>query len=197
MPRLNGLMALIAVMCIAGVVSSEMLGPMSRLRTWTHVSPGQNQARFIRAGLAGDAFVFAPAAPQLAPPPPAPPPRFVPIRRSPPPPVGSSVLILPARDEGDQGGPDPPAYQFSAEGLSGGISDANFDSSTWPTFIPAALSNIDSTWTGPSAVEAAPEPATWLMLILGLGGVGLALRRRRAGARAGVIRTPSGVSPTA
>jgi hypothetical protein len=190
-------MALIAVMCIAGVVSSEMLGPMSRLRTWTHVSPGQNQARFIRAGLAGDAFVFAPVAPQLAPPPPTPPPRFVPIGRSLPPPVGSSVLILPGKDDGDQGGPAPPAYQFSSEGVSGGVSDADFDSSTSPALVPASLPGVDSTWTGPSAIDAAPEPASWLMLILGLGGVGLALRRRRARTLTEALRTPSGASSRA
>jgi hypothetical protein len=182
MPRLNGLMALIAVMCIAGVVSGELLGPMSRLRSWTHQSPGLNQARIIRAGLAGDAFVFAPQNQPIAAPPPAPPPPVPHLRPAVPPPVPSSVVFLPASGDGDQG-PDPPPYELSSQGLSGAVYAADFESSTSPTDVPSSP-NADPTSVG--LAQAVPEPASWLMLIFGLGGIGLALRRRRAGS----ARTP-------
>ncbi|HTX51500.1 MAG TPA: PEPxxWA-CTERM sorting domain-containing protein [Caulobacteraceae bacterium] len=185
-------MALIAVMCIAGVVSGEMLGPMARLRSWTHQPPGLNQARIIRAGMAGDAFAFPPPSQPIVSPPATGAPRPVPYQRSfVPPPVASSVLILLPPDDGDQGGTGPPAYQFSSEGLSSAIANANFDSSTPPPFVPLSVSNVGADWAGSSAlaVAAAPEPSSWLMLILGLGWVGLALRRRRAGAG---LRLPMG-----
>ncbi len=35
---------------------------------------------------------------------------------------------------------------------------------------------------GPDAVQALPEPATWALFVAGLGGIGAALRRRRAAA---------------
>lgn len=46
------------------------------------------------------------------------------------------------------------------------------------------LRNGSITCTGPSCTittGGVPEPASWAMMILGLGGVGAALRRRRVG----------------
>lgn len=50
-------------------------------------------------------------------------------------------------------------------------------------FTNTATSNgffaIDNFTFGSSAVAAVPEPATWAMMLIGFGGMGVALRRRR------------------
>lgn len=38
----------------------------------------------------------------------------------------------------------------------------------------------DISLTGPAAVQGVPEPASWALMLLGFGGTGYALRRRRA-----------------
>jgi hypothetical protein len=56
-------------------------------------------------------------------------------------------------------------------------------SGTWDTFDlpyknnPPALSHL--VFFGQAATGAVPEPATWAMMILGMGAVGFAMRRRR------------------
>lgn len=65
--------------------------------------------------------------------------------------------------------------QFSDEQVYTGAESA-------PTFVPGTYL-LQATNAGPyyrlSITDAVPEPATWLMMILGFGGVGVALRRQR------------------
>ena len=39
--------------------------------------------------------------------------------------------------------------------------------------------NAPGTWTSNAPLSAAPEPATWAMMLAGVGGMGAALRARR------------------
>ena len=84
------------------------------------------------------------------------------------------------------------------------INDGSFSGNNWEdseqlAFYPAAgfdmnqnntfdvTMTVDSGWSGPQTVEniihvgsgQIPEPATWAMMVLGLGGVGAVLRRNR------------------
>lgn len=47
------------------------------------------------------------------------------------------------------------------------------------TFAPGQLPLAESALTGTLDLPAVPEPATWMSMILGLGTIGAALRRRR------------------
>lgn len=60
--------------------------------------------------------------------------------------------------------------------LTVGFSDGQSFTQTLPDSDP---SQREFHFSGQTAVSAVPEPATWAMMILGLGGVGAALRNRR------------------
>ncbi|WP_235890472.1 PEPxxWA-CTERM sorting domain-containing protein [Sandaracinobacter neustonicus] len=51
-----------------------------------------------------------------------------------------------------------------------------------PVFSPIVNNSRDATFSVSIAEAAVPEPATWAMLIIGFGTVGMAARRRRVGA---------------
>ena len=63
----------------------------------------------------------------------------------------------------------------SGDGLNtfgGGFSQfdiTNITTATWGRF----------TYTGQAQVAAVPEPSTWAMMLLGFGGIGIAMRKRR------------------
>ena len=64
----------------------------------------------------------------------------------------------------------------------GFLPDGSFDSYTDGTWsvsnpVPADV-GTNGTWNA-SAVSAAPEPSTWLLMFAGLGGIGLMLRRAK------------------
>src|SRR5580704_13197382 len=63
--RLNGVMALIAVVCVVGVVSGELLGPMAQLRNAGRVGDDATFAKkpAWRAEIADDTFQFPPDQP--------------------------------------------------------------------------------------------------------------------------------------
>ena len=45
--------------------------------------------------------------------------------------------------------------------------------------VRVAQTGIQSIASRPGTIGAVPEPSTWAMMLLGFGGVGVALRRRR------------------
>jgi hypothetical protein len=93
------------------------------------------------------------------------------------------VRIFAAQDD-DQN--QMPVYQFaSADGISSGLPYDGPSQTGQPEPPPTQLDIA----VGPMAVGV-PEPASWLTMILGVGCVGLALRRRRASA----IRASGGCS---
>lgn len=82
---------------------------------------------------------------------------------------------------------DPNVYGGSA-GSSTGSSyslnlSANLAANTWYRFVytanMATAGDISGTANFYTRVAAVPEPATWGLMLLGFGGIGLAMRRRR------------------
>jgi hypothetical protein len=190
--RLNGVMALIAVVCVVGVVSGELLGPMAQLG---HGRSDDDDAGFSKrhamgAELADDTFLFAPERPLLLeflapkPPPSSRQHRYLPQ------PAFSAVEML-FGGSGDDGDTiSLIGLQSPSDGLSNPKDLINADFTPPPQsplpFPPGSqppyffLSPpIDTGKTPLPPPSAAPEPSSWLLLILGLGGVGLALRRWR------------------
>jgi hypothetical protein len=211
--RLNGIMALVAVVCVTGMMSNELLGPVARLRFSLREDADVNKGRDIRAGLASDVFQFPPSD------------QFRPA-----PSVAHHVHVLLAPlfgsdDRGDFFAPtgDPsitlerqsPVLALSGSDLLPSTVQVSFSPESPFSFEPQSFFGGDSFGGGGGAargrsgsgggggggggggsgggsgagpveavttfppVAAAPEPASWLMLILGLGGVGLSLRHRR------------------
>ena len=70
------------------------------------------------------------------------------------------------------------------------LRNAEFGSSD--PFTLVAFSNGQAIGTGSASVlgAAVPEPAVWVSMILGLGGVGTALRRRRASPAGSIAMEP-------
>jgi hypothetical protein len=196
--RLNGIMGMIAVVCVAGVVSSEILGPMARLRFGRSEAFGDSGKRHsMRAEVAGDTFGFPPSDDPLL---------MLALNPTLPssPHKGGSLpwpsfsAVAMTFEEGD--GDDQPEiglinFQTSLDGVSApnALMDAVFTPATEPAFSPD-FSPQPLSFTPPKTPAAAPEPASWLLLIFGVGGVGLALRRRRAQAAG---RLPDGCASAA
>ncbi len=184
-------MALIAVICVVGVVSAEVLGPVANVRRlWARGSDdggGVKQAA-VRAELADDTFQFPPDAPSLFELLLAPPPRG---KKSALPDLAFSAIEMSLR--GDSGGDDEISLisiQASPQELavSGDLADVDFTYSHSPepfSFFSPQQPLIFTTLaaepgpTGAPPTPGAPEPSAWLLLILGIGGAGMALRRRR------------------
>jgi hypothetical protein len=84
------------------------------------------------------------------------------------------------------------AYENSERLTFGFLSSLGFDRNKDDTYL--ATLSIDGLSGGPISVEnvikmgtgAIPEPATWALMMLGLGGIGAALRRNRRSALAAI-----------
>ncbi len=163
--RLNGIMALVAVVCVTGVVGGELLGPVTRLRLSIREDADLSKGRAILAGIAGDAFLFPgsghPLAMSLGPITRAPRSRAAryTARRGLPRPFFASVSLL------DDGGPGDFASPGAVQGVLEGLSPIG----SGPSF---------AFWTEPIAFSVLPSlPA----FVEGPGGGGR--RRRRRGRR--------------
>jgi hypothetical protein len=65
---------------------------------------------------------------------------------------------------------------FGDRYFDGSISDV----AVYDTALTAAdISNLYASATAPGTISAAPEPSTWLLMIAGIGGIGLMLRRAK------------------
>lgn len=71
----------------------------------------------------------------------------------------------PAGGQGNGDGGDTAFYRFNA-GAGVDIFNLNFNSGSTVTLFQ-------------TGVRAVPEPGTWAMMLLGFGGIGYSLRRRR------------------
>ena len=63
---------------------------------------------------------------------------------------------------------------------------ANLTANTWYTFRYTANMSTAGNISGNATFYPVPEPATWALMLLGFGGIGLAMRRRRRPALAQV-----------
>ena len=63
---------------------------------------------------------------------------------------------------------------------------ANLTANTWYTFRYTANMSTAGSISGNTTFYPVPEPATWALMLLGFGGIGLAMRRRRRPALAQV-----------
>jgi len=63
---------------------------------------------------------------------------------------------------------------------------ANLTANTWYTFRYTANMSTAGSISGNATFYPVPEPATWALMLLGFGGIGLAMRRRRRPALAQV-----------
>jgi choice-of-anchor C domain-containing protein len=82
-------------------------------------------------------------------------------------PVQSNVFTVTGSDSKTNMGWQPYQYRFVG---TGGPTTLTFASATNTPFGPA-LDNV--------SIASVPEPATWAMMLVGFGGLGAALRRRR------------------
>jgi len=84
---------------------------------------------------------------------------------------GTSYAIAP-----DNSNPNPRGYTFSGLGITGSSVNVQFFQSPPYPWIMVGEVSFDGT--------NVPEPATWAMMLIGLGGLGAALRLRRKPAAA-------------
>lgn len=196
-------MALIAVVCVVGVVSGELLGPMAQLRASGRVG---DDAQFTkksawRAEVADDTFQFTPETPLLM--------ELLPKLASTsqgsgggryyPSPVFSPVSMLFDKPPDDGGAVD--LVDFQSAGQLSGTDPSNADITpptqlaqfvSYSTPMPNLFTAAPAAVVNPPPTAAVPEPDSWLLMILGFGGVGSALRRRRAaGSRPPNAREPA------
>lgn len=87
--------------------------------------------------------------------------------------TGDAAPGAPAASKGGVSSPFSFAYAPPSSG------PASFRSGVEPAAGPVGKIPGQQTSSGPVLMSAVPEPATWLMLILGFGAVGYALRRQR------------------
>jgi hypothetical protein len=71
------------------------------------------------------------------------------------------------------------SYNADGSNLNKLLSGASFDSFAIRTTAPIAFFEIKQLSYNPTGSPAVPEPATWGLMLLGFGGIGMALRRRR------------------
>ena len=72
------------------------------------------------------------------------------------------------------------AFEFSFGGLATALGVAPTDPSYTTVTGRHSLASFTSNVAGSVLSSAVPEPATWAMMILGMGAIGVSLRRRRA-----------------
>jgi len=87
-------------------------------------------------------------------------------------PVQSNTFTVTGSDSHANMGWQPYQYRFTATGTSTTLS---FASATDTAFGPA-LDNV--------SIASVPEPAAWALMLVGFGGLGAAMRRRRTAASA-------------
>jgi hypothetical protein len=162
--RLNYLMTVVTVACVVAVISSVVLGP----RGWHRVNVPDGHL-WVEVSLTQDPLVTPPEDPPNLPPPhhhsPGliivagslpifPPPAFDPPGHAE---TGLAIPTLTIADvQKDDDKPVPPPQHYDVQPVGGFV-------------VPNTVS--------------VPEPEIWALMILGIGGVGLALRRQRGRAK--------------
>ncbi len=69
-----------------------------------------------------------------------------------------------------------------ASNASGSLTYGGLLANTWYTFRYTASMSTAGDISGPASIYASvPEPATWALMLIGFGGIGMAMRRRRRG----------------
>ena len=69
---------------------------------------------------------------------------------------------------------------FSSAGTAGITGPVTFEFAYNSFGVPAKDFVIDRVYFAPTADVGVPEPAAWAMMLVGFGGLGAVLRRRRA-----------------
>ena len=76
----------------------------------------------------------------------------------------------------------------SQSGLTATGNNSNYTNYATPSFVGTGGANINLVLLGTQAAGAVPEPATWMMMLIGFGAIGWSVRRGRKSAQ-GLART--------
>lgn len=93
--------------------------------------------------------------------------------------AGSSYYFGVISDAAADYGYTYPPITVSQNGLTATGVNSNYANYASPSFAGDAAASINLVLLGSQAGGAVPEPATWMMLILGFGAVGFAVRKAK------------------
>jgi hypothetical protein len=176
--RLNSTMAVMAIVCVAVVMGGELrLGPLAKLLLAARSDDDNRNHAMVAAAVVYDEPDVLDAYSLIGPP------RLIPRKNWSDLALASGLPHLDSPVDADFGPDVTPMGAF----LSGGLVALSTSGPGNPTTDPPELTQLSNTTNGPflsAAVSAAtPEPSTWLMMLLGIGGIGGALRQARVAGR--------------